>query len=104
MASHSGPCSNRISLVLDRPSGQEFIVLLLCCVQSVVQFNSAMLAIQRDIDTLTKFAAIGFDGLPVSLQPVLASVEAGNMPKQWYSMQSQAWAIPVPLDYGLQGK
>ena len=59
-----------------------------------------MLAIQKDIDTLTKYAAIGFDGLPEALRPVLASVESGNMPKRW---RTAGQATPVPLEQGLQG-
>lgn len=71
--------------------------------QSIFHFNRTMLEIQRDIDMLTDYSAIGFDGLPEYLQPVLASVDAGIMPKRW-RQQEKAGVLPISLEQGFQGQ
>ncbi len=77
------------------------IVLLLF--QSISHFNCTVLEIQRDIDMLTEYAAIGFDGLPENLQPVLASVDTGTMPKKWRK-QWYSGLVPISLEQGFQGQ
>lgn len=60
-----------------------------------------LLDIQQDIGTMTRSADIGFDGLAEQLQPVLASLEAGTMPRRWRAKQP---LLPITLDKGLQGQ
>lgn len=79
------------------------IYLVLHILQSVHHFNCTLVSIQRDIEALTKFAAIGFDGLPLELQPVLASVQTGTMPKKWRPRSDHHEIQTIPLDQGLQG-
>ena len=62
-----------------------------------------MLEIQKDIDILTEYAAIGFDGLPEHLQPVLTSVGAGTMPMKWRP-QELSGLLPIPIEQGFKSK
>lgn len=94
--------------VSDREGAEHFVLCTLShnavisALQMVHEFNSTVLSIQRDIDTLTKFAAVNFDGLPKTLVPVLSSIETTIMPKRWRTSRQRLQ--PIPLDQGLQGQ
>jgi hypothetical protein len=77
-------------------------IVLIVHSQSVCHFNSTLLGVHRDIERVTKSAAVGFDDLEEQLEPVLSSIEAGNMPRRWRSTNQPL--LPVSLEQGLQGE